>query len=489
MSSKIINIQEKNNDYLLAKQGVEGTAIGEKWVDGRPTGEKAILVFVQKKHSVKAINNPKVLTSFTADDLIPDKIDGVATDVIEVGHIKKQAEFVSRVRPLQPGFSCGHGSISAGTIGGIFLDKHNKPVILSNNHVLANENKSKVGENIYQPGPTDSKINKSNIIGRLTKFVRLRSANNIQDSAIARIDPQLIATNQINDIYPHINQRLKGFGSVSIGQSVQKCGRTTGYTTGRVLGVNASFGVQYDFGIARFNQCIVISAMSKGGDSGSVIQDMAGNAVGLLFAGSNKVTIANPMNIVQDFYGLKLYSEVATDSYRFDDNQWKLIKSDDASVKITSNQFHISALKNNYCYIETPIKDFSEISCEVNTGTDIGAAWAPGISVHWPNGFIKLNLRHGSTFGGYTHLDTNFDAGRVKPNTTYGLRIKLVDNIYIGEVQDNGAWIKVIEVPKTMLPNSPILVKLGKSDIKAENRQHHLLGSLGSSVISNYRII
>lgn len=489
MSSKIINIQNNNNDYLLSKRGVEGTAIGEKWKDGRPTGEKAILVFVQKKHSEKSISNPRVLTAFSTADLIPNQIDGIPTDVIEVGYITKQAELTTKIRPIQPGFSCGHGSVSAGTIGGIFLDKFGKPIILSNNHVLANENRAKVGEDIYQPGPADLLPNKSNIIGKLTKYVRLKNHGNIQDSAIARISPALLASHHVSDIFPEINQRLKGFGSVIVGQSVQKCGRTTGYTTGRVLGVNASFGVQYDFGPARFNQCIVLSAMSKSGDSGSLIQDMNGNAVGLLFAGSNKVTIANPIDVVQESYGLQLFAEVTNAKLDLNGNQWKLNKSSDAAAKITSNKLDITASKNHFCCLEMPIKEFSEISCEINTGTDTGAAWGPGLSIHWPNGFIKLNLRYGSTFGGYSHLDTNFDAGRVKPNTTYGLRILLQDETYIGQIRDNGEWVKVIQLPKSLFANSPVFVRLGKTDIKAECHQHHMLGTIGNCSISNFNMV
>lgn len=478
--SKIIDVQQSNNNSLLNKQGVEGTAIGEKWIDGRPTGEQAILIFVQKKHSEHAIADPNVLTAYTAKDLIPKEIEGIRTDVIEVGHITKQVGFRSNIRPVQPGYSCGHGQITAGTIGGIFLDKNNKPVLLSNNHVIANENIAKIGDPIYQPGPADQRIRKSNIIGHLAKFAKIKRRNNIQDSAIAYVDPNIV-----NDIYPEINQRLSGFAGVQVGQSVQKCGRTTGYTTGRILGLNASFTIQYDFGMARFDQCIVISAMSQGGDSGSIIQDMAGNAVGLLFAGSNKVTIANPIDIVRQYYGLQIYSEIANNSLQFGSYHWKLNKDPKANSQVSSDQFTINALKNHYCCLETPINSFNKISCDINTGSDVAIAWGPGISVHWPNGFIKLNLRHNKTFGGYTHLDTNFDAGRVKPNTTYSLRIVKSLNSYIGEINDNGSWIKVIEVPKTLLANDPILLRIGKTDGKARCKSHKLLGKIGQCSISN----
>jgi hypothetical protein len=493
MSKRTIEVQENNTDSLLNKHGVEGTAVGQKWVDGKPTGKEAILVFVEKKHPKSSITSTNKLSAYTADDLIPSTIDGIPTDVIEVGQITKQTGFKSHVRPVQPGYSCGHGLISAGTIGGIFLDDRNKPVILSNNHVIANENLAKVGDLIYQPGPSDYAKKDSNAIGKLFKYVRLKRKDNDQDSAIARINGSLLSSNMISDIYPQINNRLTGFAQAKIGQTVQKCGRTTGYTTGRVLGLNASFSIRYDFGMARFNKCIVLSAMSKGGDSGSIIQDMDGNAIGLLFAGSEKVTIANPIDIVRERYGLKLYSEVNVSSSK--NTNWKIIKSDGANIRtsrdpngVAGNAFNIVALKNHYCCIERPIGDFTTIGCDINTGTDTGIAWGPGLSVHWPNGFIKINLRHGSSFGGYSHLDTNFEVGKVRPNTTYGLRIVKLENSYVGEIRDGGPWIKVIEVPKSILSGSPNMVRLGKTDIRAECRQHHFLGTQGHSSVFGYYI-
>ena len=487
MSDKIINTQENHNDELLDKQGVEGTAVGEKWENGKPTGQQAILVFVQKKHSHRSIVDPNTLTAFSAQDLVPSQIDGIPTDVIEVGLITKQNSYKTKVRPLQPGFSCGHGLSTAGTIGGIFLDKNGKPVILSNNHVIANENNAAVGDIIYQPGPADMPKNRSNIIGNLHKFVKIKSHNNLQDSAIAYLDQSLILSDSIYDIYPGINQRLQGFSHAQVGQMVQKCGRTTGYTTGRVVGLNASFSIQYDFGMARFNKCLVLSAMSKGGDSGSIIQDMQGNAVGLLFAGSDRVTIANPIDIVQRHYGLQLYQNDSS-GIDFCGFKWKLFKSEQAQSNINADQFSITALKNNYCCLEKPISQFNTVSCDVNTGTDEGAAWAPGLSVIWPNGFIKINLRYGMTFGGYSHLDTNFDAGLVKPNTTYTLRIKNTPNSYIGEIKDGQMWIQMIEMPKNLFPHAPTIVRIGKTDIKSRPKQHHMLGKLGSSTISKFRI-
>ena len=51
--------------------------------------------------------------------------------------------------------------------------------------------------------------------------------------------------------------------------------------------------------IARFREQIFTTAMSEGGDSGSMVLDLHGNAAGLLFAGSATHTIMNSIEYVQ----------------------------------------------------------------------------------------------------------------------------------------------------------------------------------------------
>jgi len=484
----ILKVQQANNDLLLKKEGVYGTAIGEKWHEGQPTGSPAILVFVQKKYKESSITNPKILKSYNADDLIPEHIDGIPTDVFEVGTITKQTGYKSKVRPIKPGYSCGHKDITAGTIGGIFLDKNKKPVILSNNHVIANENKAKIGDIIYQPGPADFIKNRSNIIAKLSQFVKLKRNNNTQDSAIALINDNLI--NNIDDIYPQINMRIKDFGEAKVGQLVQKCGRTTGYTTGRVLGLNASFNIGYDFGNASFNQCVVTTAMSKAGDSGSIIQDMDNKAVALLFAGSPKVTIANPIDLIVQQYGLTIFSQEYSAARKADtiDNSW-IIKTDPKSdISIVNDQISIDAYYNSYCFIEHPISDFNQIKCSVFTGNDESTSWSPGLSVHWSNGFIKINLRHNGSFGGYSHLNKEFSIGISKPNRWYKLRIIKQRNVYLGQIRDNKQWNTIVAVPIQTLNGDPTVVRLGKTNPKGLPISHRNIGSKGLSKIKEFKI-
>jgi hypothetical protein len=88
---------------------------------------------------------------------------------------------------------------------------------------------------------------------------------------------------------------------------VQKTGRTTGHTSGKVDGVTLNLPVDYGSArprVLRFEQALEISSknrpFSQGGDSGSLVVDGDGWAVGLLFAGDDAATYANHIPSVLD---------------------------------------------------------------------------------------------------------------------------------------------------------------------------------------------
>lgn len=461
---KAQTVQESNTDDLLKRNNICGTAIGEKWVDGKPTGQEAVLIFVEKK-----LTRTRLLRKFS-EDIIPSEIDGIPTDIIEVGKITKQS-FRSVSRPLQPGFSCGHINITAGTIGGFFIDRDGDPVILSNNHVLANENAAKFGDSIVQPGPMDRRNNQETV-ATLKNFLKMKKdGSNEHDSAIAKISEQFVNGNLVDPIYPTINKRLLGFGEASINMPVQKCGRTTGYTTGKVLGLNATFTVEYDFGPAKFEKCIVATAMSNGGDSGSLIMDMSMNAVGLLFAGSPKVTIANPINLVKNYYGLELWGS-PVDKIKIGDKNWRMF-STDGRIEVTDGLVNFIDNANHHCFIERALTGrITSVSCKINTGTDAGSTWGPGLVLVFPTGMLKVNLRHNSTFGGYFNTNYEVSVGKVKPNTDYILRIRRDTNSWNCEVKDGNDWFTAMAIPSSIFPMEPTAVRIGKTGVLGSTRDH-----------------
>jgi len=117
-------------------------------------------------------------------------------------------------------------------------------------------------------------------------------ANHV-DCAIARpLSPDLVT--------PEILQIGKptGVGTVTLGASVQKFGRTTSYTQDYIIQVDVTATVDYGGPTATFHGQLMAGAMSQGGDSGSAVLDDQKRVVGLLYAGSDTTTLLNPIQDV-----------------------------------------------------------------------------------------------------------------------------------------------------------------------------------------------
>jgi hypothetical protein len=290
---------------ISRRHNIVGVGVGPKIRDGRSTRTPSIRFYVAKKVPLKAIRKA---------DRVPKRINGVPTDVVETGRFFAQAPIAQgRLRPAKGGCSVGFeatGFVMAGTLG-CLVTNGTRRFILSNNHVLANENGLPLNSPIFQPGLLDGGVVPGDRIARLTRFVRLRKspAENRVDAAIAALDAPDMAV-------PSILPRIGALGSsapvrATVGMRVHKHGRTSGYTRGRVIDVSADVNVTYDFGVARFvDQMIAVGdagAFSESGDSGSLIVRRPGNrATGLLFAGSGSHTIANHIGDVLAALGVTL---------------------------------------------------------------------------------------------------------------------------------------------------------------------------------------
>ena len=159
-------IKRAITNSIMAKRNVVGLGVGYKNRLGESTGEESVVILVQQK-------KPK--SALTADDFIPPIVDGVKTDVIEVGILRAQNMQRGRFRPImQPGVSIAHYMVGAGTFGAVVRDRDtNEKLILSNNHVLANSNGARIGDPILQPGELDGGVHPSDVIAYLERYQQL----------------------------------------------------------------------------------------------------------------------------------------------------------------------------------------------------------------------------------------------------------------------------------------------------------------------------
>lgn len=166
---QFLQAQASFESQILAKPNVVGVAVGLKEHEGHWTDTMALVVLVQQKLP---------LTALSAADRVPREIDGIQTDVYEVGVLRAQQLLppTSRFRPEIPsGVSAGHFAITAGTLGAVVKDRMTgEKLLLSNNHVFANSNDALLGDAILQPGPADGGQNPGDQVARLERFVPLR---------------------------------------------------------------------------------------------------------------------------------------------------------------------------------------------------------------------------------------------------------------------------------------------------------------------------
>ena len=313
--------QAQVTDEWLARPGVVGTAVGLS-----TSGQAVVKVYVTALGAaalpqmvagvpVKVeITGPFV--SFAdppSGTLLVDEAGLDATSSNEgEARVDPKAGFP---RPVPIGVSTGHPDITAGTIGARVTDG-SRIFALSNNHVFAASNGGRAGDNFLQPGVADGGRNPDDALGTLFDFEPIQFCGGIacppnkMDAALALTTADDLGTETPEDGYG--SPRSETF-EATLGMGVQKYGRTTGHTVGRVTGINATIDVNYRTGTARFEGQIMITGdgFSTGGDSGSLIVSkgllMADRRpVGLLFAGSATNTIANPIDLVLDRFGVRV---------------------------------------------------------------------------------------------------------------------------------------------------------------------------------------
>ena len=217
-------------------------------------------------------------------------------------------EYTRRVRPVPAGYSIGTPRWS-GTAGLIVINypAANQLYVLSNNHVLNNDNTTSYTETL-QPGGADGGQSGTDRIGRLDRFVQLqKDSDNYLDAATA-----IPLDNGLLD--PRYGKRrwvLPGhYVQYRVGWKMVKAGRTTGdvgedhdvIVDSVHTDVSVNYGSYGGLGVVAFkDQSIIKSSepVSLGGDSGSVFlrkDDRYACAVNFAGPASGQYGVAFPVN-------------------------------------------------------------------------------------------------------------------------------------------------------------------------------------------------
>jgi hypothetical protein len=161
--AQIRSLKQRYTTELLARRNVVACGIGYKIREGVLTDQLSLVVSVTHKVDKSTLHR---------EDLIPPQMDGIPTDVVELGVLRAFLTPRDRWRPVvPPGVSLGHYRISAGTFG-CLVRRGNDLFLLSNNHVLADINKGRAGDPVLQPSPADGGT-AGDVVAVLDEFVPL----------------------------------------------------------------------------------------------------------------------------------------------------------------------------------------------------------------------------------------------------------------------------------------------------------------------------
>lgn len=250
-----------------------------------------------------------------------NRIDLLNEIVARCGYRDIDIRYVGRIFPIgtapiviqSSGSSVSHYLTGTGTIGCPVVDvSSGEPGLLSNNHVIGFENDAAPGDAIIDPGRDDGGSAPANAIGRFTRCVKLDFAGgpNSVDAALAALAPGFHLAPPAAPDFSYDPQL--GTAVVVKSSVVKKLGRSTGLTVGTVTAVEmGGFFVDYQNGPALFEHQIEVTGIgtpfAAHGDSGALVVNERGAAIGLLFAVSEAgVAYVNPIEQVLSQLGVAL---------------------------------------------------------------------------------------------------------------------------------------------------------------------------------------
>lgn len=312
-------VKQRYAASMLKKRGIHGVGVGYK-DPAKPHKGAALIVYADKAVTTAAPRTKSGSPVRRKPPLLPSAVKKqVPVRIVGTGKFRKNdldrsgGRFRRRIRPVIAGYSVGTPE-GSGTAGLIVSDKGRPQsrYILSNNHVLVNENSSRYSPTL-QPGAADNGTVSKDQVGVMTRYIKLHKHKpNYLDAAISTpLRRRLLAP------------KYAVFGTVpgyvttyKIGDRLKKVGRTSGVVSGRVESIHTDIQVDYgDYGnlgtITFKNQSVIRGArpVSLTGDSGSVWLTQSGNrAAAVNFAGSDegKLSIAYPIDWFMKVFGTRV---------------------------------------------------------------------------------------------------------------------------------------------------------------------------------------
>lgn len=262
-------LSNQHRQQLMDIPSVLGVGVGNRRVNGRYTGDCAIIVYVERKLPESELTEAEIVPDFVNCDgeHIPTDVKGIGTFVAdsESGSPSRR----EAIEPIAGGLEIGSdGSSGTGTITGLFLTESEEPRLLTARHVVEDETGSAdgIGNTVYQPASGDR-------FGEVIDshpFYTEGTRRNQLDTAVIEPDDE----DDVSGIYLGWREAV-GTGRASVGDRVVAFSARSGIAAGEVTARAVQASIELSSGeIAPFIGLVEYDWGGGPGNSGAAVGNL-----------------------------------------------------------------------------------------------------------------------------------------------------------------------------------------------------------------------
>lgn len=229
-----------------------------------------------------------------------------------------------RLRPAPPGSSISHYRSGAATLGCLVADRDDPRriyILCDASGVYPAGVAPQSGDPIIQPGQADGGNAAADTIARLARRASLTD----DPAATTNVSAALAEVTSLTAVTPQLHQGgfFQGVAEAKVGVTVWGNGRSAANVQGTIQQIGVAYTLPWpaaqveaatpaDAGgnvAIPFTDLIVTTPMLQSGDSGMVLRDGRHRAVGLGFAGNERISLFIPLQKALDILNVTLVGE------------------------------------------------------------------------------------------------------------------------------------------------------------------------------------
>jgi len=162
-----------------------------------------------------------------------------------------------------------------------------------------------------------------------------------------------------------------------------------------------------------------------------------------------------------------------------------------ASFQATAEGLHLSAPANTCAFLEQRLPEgATAVGLFLDTGTDSGMSWGPGLALLWPNEqYIQVNARSGGQYGVLVNGSEQV-VGRTESTGQTLWVIWDAKQIRIAAQGAQDPFVRILAtLPRTDFPGAPERLRIGKLGLSLAPKDHASPGSEGRSTLTELRVL